>query len=282
MNADGTQQVQLTSLGHNGYPSWTTDNQQMLFASNRDGEWRVYSMNPDGSNQRPLIEKGSCTAPQLSMAGQLSYTCLQDGNWEIYVEDRRITNNDTDDRLHVWSPLGDLIAFEALKNDGQHRVLFVVNPDGSGLRPLTGAEYRSWNVAWSPDGRRLVFASDREGNARLFVIGVDGSALQALTRADQWSQAPAWSPNGRWISYVAGDGPVWTLYRIESDGQNRLQLARYAHPGQTQSWAPDSQRLAFASNADGDYEIYVVKSDGSGLKQLTRNRSDDHSPAWSR
>lgn len=283
MNADGSGQVQLTQQGDNRGPQWSPDNREILFETNRDGVWGTYTMNADGTGQRPLERTGQCVSAGYSWRGRLSYACLVDDNWELFVESERITNNDTDDRLYAWSPLDDRIIFEARREGDSYRVLMRVHASGDGLVGLTDSGYLSWNVTWSPDAARLAFASNRDGNARVFTMLTDGTGWQALTPRNRWSQLPAWSPDGRWISFVSSDtDEVWSLYRIDTNGDRQILLSRYAHPGQLPAWSHDSVRLAFSGNADGDFEIYVVNHDGTELIQLTSNRSDDHSPQWSR
>lgn len=283
MNADGSSQVQLTQQGDNRSPQWSPDNRRILFETNRDGVWGTYTMNADGTGQRPLERTGQCVSAGYSWRGQLSYACLVDNNWELFIEGQRITNNDTDDRLYAWSPVDDRIIFEARREDDTYRVLMRMRASDDELVGLTGSDYLSWNVTWSPDAGRLAFASNRDGNARVFTILTDGTGWQALTSRNRWSQLPAWSPDSEWISFVSGDtDDVWSLYRIDTNGDREILLSRYAHPGQLPAWSPDSMRLAFSGNETGNFEIYVVNYDGTELTQLTRNHSDDHSPQWSR
>jgi Tol biopolymer transport system component len=284
MNADGSNQEQLTRQGRNAVPQWSPDNRQILFERRIEGGWITYIMNADGTEQRPLLQNRWCVSAGYSSRGQLSYACWNmRSNWELFVANKRITYNNTDDRLYTWSPLGDRIVFEAREEGDQYRVLMRVDANGDGLLRLTDPDYQSWNAAWSPDAERLAFASNRDGNARIFTMLTDGTQWRALTSSDRWSQLPTWSPDGRWITFVSSDtDEVWSLYRIDTIGDRQIRLSRYAHPWQFPSWSPDSRRLAFASDADGDFEIFVIGYDGTETVQLTENSSDDHSPQWSR
>ncbi len=231
-------------------------------------------------------ENLGCVSAGYSSRGQLSYACLVDDDWEFFVEGQRITDNDTDDRLYTWSPSGDRIAFEARRQSRDrdvYRVVMLVDAGGDRLLPLTDSDYLSWNVTWAPDGKQLVFASNRDQNARIFTMLPDGTRWQALTSPDRWSQLPIWSPDGRRLAFVASDSDqVWSLYRIDAGGERQIRLSKYTHPGQVASWSPDSRRLVFSSNADGDFEIMIANPDEQCIEQLTTNWSDDHSPQWSR
>jgi len=280
MRADGTQQLQLTSVGQNSSPSWPPDNSQIAFVSDRDGDLNVHVMSADGGNQTRMSSSGDHATPMWSRDGRLSYASNRDGNWEIYVDGRRVTHTVTNNRLYVWSPDGSQIVFEG--ESGTGRALYVIKADGSGLRQLTDSSYMSWNASWAPDGNRIVYASTESGNARIFTMQPDGGDRTALTSVEHWSQMPIWSPNGLWITFVGQRGDVWNLYRINSGGENQLRLAGYVDPLRDYSQSPTGDRICYASNADGDFEIYVVNADGTGQNKLTNNTSDDHSPVWSR
>jgi TolB protein len=77
--------------------------------------------------------------------------------------------------------------------------------DGSGQTRLTrGNAFQSAPPAWSPDGRRIAFASERDGNAEIYVVNADGTGQRNLTRDPGYEGDPAWSPDGRKIAFTSG------------------------------------------------------------------------------
>src|SRR5262249_54090673 len=70
------------------------------------------------------------------------------------------------------------------------------------------------NPSWSPDGRFLVFQSERVGHTQLFVIGADGTGERRLTWSGADDTHPAWSPDGGWIVFDSSRDGVWNLYLI--------------------------------------------------------------------
>ncbi len=190
-------------------------------------------------------------------------------------------------------PSGDLIAFN-IYGDGDEEI-FVMNADGSQVRPLTSNDDWDHNPAWSPDGTRIAFASDRAGERSvgdfdIFVMSDFGSQIRQLTDSDSgdhsWcvmcgNDAPAWSPDGKRIAFSGtGDGDS-EIFVMNADGTEVRQLTDNDSGDGGPAWSPDGTRIAFNGTRDGDSEIFVMNADGTEVRQVTGHDSDDYSPAWS-
>ncbi len=169
--------------------------------------------------------------------------------------------------------------------------LYVMDASGQNVRRLTTDSNADRYPAWSPDGRRLAFTSDRSGVVEIYVAQVseDGSALSAVTMITTNGVSadfdPVWSPDGRrlaFYSYFGTNGNYTKVYVMNADGGDPYALTGDHYTEQFPTWSPDGQRIAFASNRDGDFEIYTVSALGGDLVQLTNNsRVNDSYPAWS-
>ncbi len=138
--------------------------------------------------------------------------------------------------------------------------------------------------AWSPDGTRIVFASEETSGFRaLFSINVDGSGLMQLTDGAGNDFSPAWSPDGSQIAFGTYRQSVSNgdLYLMNVDGSNQRALT--THPGYDGEpvWSPDGSRIAFYSDRNGQRDIYVMDADGSNLAQLTNSPTIQQNPVWS-
>ena len=149
--------------------------------------------------------------------------------------------------------------------------IFVVNPNGTGLRNLTPRGAFEYNPTWSPDGRKLLFANDGD----LYVMDARGAGRVKLADGQYGIVQHRWSPDGRMIAYVDGriDGPdiIEELWVMRADGGEKRRLADGATDP---SWSPDAGRIAYVRG-----HIRIMNSDGSGDRQLTNRPS--FQPAWS-
>jgi Tol biopolymer transport system component len=167
-----------------------------------------------------------------------------------------------------------LIAFTS--NAFQLLAIFVVSPDGSGLRNLTPDDARESNPIWSPDGRKILFSK----NDGLYVMNSDGSGRVNLADGDQGIFEHRWSPDGRMIAFVAirqeGLDEVDDLWAMQADGNGKVKLAEHAF---NFSWSRDG-RIVYTSDADlADVHLRIINADGSGDVRLTNRAA--FQPAWS-
>jgi Tol biopolymer transport system component len=132
--------------------------------------------------------------------------------------------------------------------------------------------------AWSPDGKKIAFSSDRDGNIEIYVMNTDGSNQVNLTNSpeDEWS--PAWSPDGKIIAF----GRDNELYVMNTDGSNQVNLTNSPEDEWSPAWSPNGKKIAFESSEKVGYsDIYIIDNDGSNRINLTNNPQYDSSPAWS-
>jgi TolB protein len=241
----------------------TAPNGKIAFSSFADGDWDIYTMNPDGSELVNLTDAFG-DAP------------------------------DTDPN---WSPDGSKIAFASGRAGSDTNNVFVMNADGSDQVQLTFEEAFESSVSpsWSPDGTQLAFTSDREGDDwEIFIMAADGSDQTNITGPNQTlsyhDKNPDWSPDGNRILFEGVRQGAWEILAADPDGTDEVNLTAEDDPPWTNingyaSYRPDGSKIVYMSQInDGsdDWDIWVMNPDGTEKESvLPDDEWSDVAPRWS-
>jgi Tol biopolymer transport system component/polyisoprenoid-binding protein YceI len=227
----------------------------------------------------------------LSRRGLLAFLSQRDGNEEIYLASTsgaapvRLTNSLADESGIAWSPDGSRIAFVsgAELMSARDAEIYIIDLEalapGAAPARLTNNQAGDYSPAWSPDGFRIAFVSERDRNTDIYVMNADGSAPMRLTSNAWRDSRPVWSPDGSRIAFVSGDERT-DIYVMNADGSGQVKLTDSFAADQDPVWSPDGSRIAFVSG-DMNAEIHVMNADGSENRRLTDASGLDVSPAWS-
>ena len=275
----------LAGAAGGGRTATAAFNGKIAFSSARDGNYEIYSMNPDASDQGRLT-----TAPQTDIdpdwspdGKQIAFTSNRDGNDEIYVMNadgsgqRRLTTDPATDKNPTWSPGGRDLAFLS-ERDGNAEI-YVMNADE---RPAPADRERGprRHPSWSPDGSRIAFATNRDGNYEIYSMAVDGTSQTRLTTSPGEDVSPEWSPDGRAIAFASNRDGNYELYVMNPDGTGQARLTRNLDTDLDPAWSPNGALIAFTTNRDGNNEIYRMDADGGAPTRLTTNAAEDTTPGW--
>ena len=279
---------------------------RIAFSSDRDRNYEIYLMDDDGKNQQNLTNHPDRdSVPSWSPDGKrIAFTSERDGSDEIYVMDadggnqQNLTNHPGRDYSPSWSPDGKRIAFVSDRDrfldihGFPTSEIYVMDADGENPQNLTNNRHDDRSPSWSPDGKRIVFLSYRDGHfigdfelitSEIYVMDVDGGNQQRLTENRKNDESPSWSPDGTRIVFSAdrkGDFVNSEIYVMDADGGNLQRLTENRDDDGAPSWSPNGERIAFVSHRDGNPEIYVMDADGGNLQNLTNNPHSDYGPAW--
>ena len=196
-----------------------------------------------------------------------------------------VINPGTDSpNLLLYRPRGK-VAYALESSDSLNREVAEVNIDGTDEVRLSNNGADEITPAWSPDGRKVAFASDRgDGYDSIFVMNSDGSNQTQITNSSfVYDYAPEWSPDGTKLVYQQYDENAdrTKLYVINADGTNRIQFGASTIYNDAAYWSPDGTKIVFTGYASANSDIYMVNADGSGQVRLTTAAGDDYEPNWS-
>ena len=249
----------------------------IAFQSSRDGNWEIYTMKADGSEQRRLTHHfASDVQPVLSPNGnEIVFTSNRAGNDEIYVMDAdgsdliRLTEHQAMDRIPDWSPDGKKIVFQS-NRDGNWEI-YVMDADGSNPTRLTDDPAADQDPDWSPDGEKIAYCSNRLGDWEIYVMNADGSNPLQKTWNPGTDAYPDWSPDGSEIAFESYRDDNMDIYVMDADGLEYRRLTNDPAYDWLPDWSPDGTQIAFYSDrvTAGDREIYVMNADGRRQSQLT-------------
>ena len=159
--------------------------------------------------------------------------------------------------------------------------MFLTTLDTAGVRNLSRHASLEWGLGWSPGGSRLLFGTDRDGNAEVYVMNADGSDPRNLGNRPARDDGAFWSPDGREIVFTSDrDGGLRELYLMRADGSDVRRLTRNGEYDDAARFSPDGTPIAYTSVRNGQSDIWVVRPDGTAPRQVTSAPHRDEIAEW--
>ncbi|MDQ3635175.1 MAG: hypothetical protein M3405_11815 [Acidobacteriota bacterium] len=282
---------QLTNGGENAEAYFSSDGKQLIFQSKRDGRGcdQIYTMNIDGSNVKMVSTgMGRTTCSYFYKGGdKILYASTHLGSKEC-------PPNADFSKGYVWAiyPTYDI---------------FTAKPDGSNPQQLTKTAGYDAEATISPDGKKIVFTSTRDGDLDIYVMDKNGKNVKRLTTALGYDGGAFFSPDNKQIVYrsyhpkteaeiarykdrLANDliePNNFEIWIMNADGTNKRQITTLGAASFAPFFHPSGKKLIFSSNNFADderkrnFDLLMVNTDGTGLERITTYDSFDGFPMFS-
>lgn len=262
----------------------------LYFTSMRDGNYEIYRMRTDGSEQTRLTDcevhdLNPSVAPDGSAIFYRHY--MPDADPQT-LEYRWMTLDGSKDEGFgspgidkvSWAPDGQYVALTGVVEGGNVDIIRL-RSDGSGFVRLTDDSEIDQHPAWSPDGETIAYTHFMLGMGYIYLMDASDGGNQRRLVQEIPGLNPTWSPDGKYIAFWSMDGSSTQIYVVDSDGKNLRKITDDAGYHENPAWSPDGKWIAYWSDESGDREIYIIHPDGSGKTNLTNTPGMDEGPEWS-
>lgn len=282
---------QLTSGGENAEAYFSPDGKQLVFQSKRDGRGcdQIYTMNIDGSDVK-MVSTGT---------GRTTCSYFYNGGKDIlygstHLGSKECPPNPDFSKGYVWAiyPSYDI---------------FTAKADGSKPRQLTKTPGYDAEATVSPDGKKIIFTSMRDGDLDLYVMDKSGKNVKRLTTELGYDGGAFFSPDSKQIVYRAFhpkteavvarykdrlannliEPTVFEVWVMNADGTNKRQVTKLGAASFAPFFTPDGKSIIFCTNyfatdaRKRNFDLALINVDGTGLERVTFDESFDGFPMFS-
>lgn len=278
--ADGKSICLSDAEDPSGNPLWSPDGKWIAYSGRLGSRRGLMVARPDGTDKRFLTAMESTNSPMPTTGKTIAWSPDSRQIAYISAQPGPETADATGDPVVITRYLYKPNAGEGNShfNDNKRLHIFAIDVASGQSRQLTTGTHQEHSIDWSPDGKEIVFISNREEhedlffNYDMFALSLADGAIRRITATESAEYRPHWSPDGKTIAYEATkrgltdlettmeDTHVWL---VDRDGKNRREAGaaidnRQGDPG----WSPDGRSLFFTVQERGSVRLYRMPANG--------------------
>ncbi len=254
------------------YADWSPDGQKIAIISDRSGNWNIWLIHTDGSHPQALTSDHQATSPSWSPDGSMiTYATDRESGMRFWTDlwtmksdgslQRPLSQTpNLKDLFPAWSPDGKGLSFLMLDMAAvpAWRIM-LMDMESRQSHEIGSDRILSTRLAWSPDGQKIAFVSDRSGQPELWIMNRDGNEARPVTQDKANKEHPDWSPDGKKIAFASNRAGNWDLWVVHPDGTGLRQLTTSPATDTLPDWSPDGKKIAFTSDRSGNQDIWVLR-----------------------
>lgn len=269
----------------------------IIYNSKQDGNFEVYTMNPDGSNPKnisnhPKTDYAFCWSKKRNA---IYFYSNRDGNDEIYKMNtdgsviENISNHSASDRVPEVSKNGKWLAFQS-NRDEKSGEIYLMNLESKNTIRLTNNDLYEESPCFSSNGKKILFTrqiSEKKdtvevNNGEIFILDLKTKKEIRLTHKDGFDSGAKFSPNQKQIAFYGKDEITgnYDIFLMNADGTNITNLINDALEDYSPTWSPDGNWLAFTRGNAENYDVWIINIHTKELRRLTTQPKRDESPFW--
>lgn len=282
---------QLTFGGENAEAYFSSDGKQITFQSKRDNLKcdQIFTMNSDGSNVKMISN------------GEGKTTCSF-----FHKNRKKIIYSSTFGAAKECPPPPDYsMGYVWAVSPGYD--IYEANADGSNIKKLTNTPGYDAEAVVSPNGKKIVFTSTRDGDLDIYSMDINGKNVKRLTTEEGYDGGAFFSPDNKQIVYrrTALNSPeelkkykellgrnmivpkVYEIWVMNADGSNKRQVTKLGAGSFAPFFTPDGKAIIFSTNhfatdpRKRNFDLVLVNVDGTGVERVTFNETFDGFPMFS-
>jgi TolB protein len=282
---------QLSFGGENAEAYFSFDGKKLIFQSKRDGHScdRIYTMNIDGSNVTQVS----------SGEGRTTCSYFKKGDQKVIYGSTYLGNKNCPppadySKGYVWAIYSDFDIFESDSN-------------GKNIKQVTKTPGYDAEATISPNGKKIIFTSMRDGDLDLYVMDKNGKNVKRLTNELGYDGGAFFSPDSKQIVFRAFhpkteaeiakyklrlsenliEPTVFEVWTMNADGSNKRQITDLKAASFAPYFTPDGKKIIFCTNYFAEdkrkrnFDLALINVDGTGLERVTYNETFDGFPMFS-
>ncbi|AEE68493.1 TolB-like translocation protein [Bordetella pertussis] len=259
---------------------------RIAYVLKRGSTYELQVADADGQNpQVALRSREPIISPSWSPDGsRLAYVSFESGKPVVYVHTLAtsaripVANFKGNNSAPAWSPDGSQLAV-ALTRDGLSQIYIVSAGGGSNMRRITRSPGIDTEPNFTPDGRSIIFTSDRSGGPQIYQTGLDGGDARRLTFNGGYNISPRISPDGSTLLYVARRDGAFRIASLNLSSGSETLLTD-GRDDQSPSFAPNGMQVLYAAIQNGRSVLAGVSSDGRVRQTLSVLNGEIREPTW--